>query len=83
VRPAKLGTCGRGVEERSGPRDLREVLVQLRDTVAGPERLAKVERARATIEEASEVELFAGNLKSGARRSAGAWLNRRLGSGVA
>lgn len=46
------------------------------------ERLAAqaYERARATIAEASEVELFASNLKSGARTAAGAWLGRQVGS---
>jgi hypothetical protein len=78
--PAKLGTCGRGVEKRIGPRDLREVLDELRDALAGPERLRAVERTRATIVEAVGVEMFVGNLRSGSTSAAGAWMNRRFGA---
>jgi hypothetical protein len=44
--------------------------------------LASVERARATIEEAVGVEMLASRLKEDAVTAAGAWLNRRLRSGV-
>lgn len=62
------------------PQDLREVLSEMRDAVAGPERLAGVERARATIEEAAGVEMLAGNLKGGSKTVAGSWMNRRFGT---
>ena len=61
------------------PVDLREILDEMRDAAAGPVRLARVERARATIEEAADVQMLAGNLKSGATTAAGAWMNRRFG----
>jgi hypothetical protein len=61
-------------------RDLREVLLELRDALAGPERLRAVERARAIIEEAVGIELLVGNLRSGSTSAAGAWMNRRFGA---
>ena len=61
----------------AGPEGLREVLDQMRDFLAGPERLARVARAREKIEAALEVELLASNLKVGARSSAEAWTNRQ------
>jgi hypothetical protein len=66
-------------EDLGRPVDLRLVLDEMREAVAGPERLARVERARATIRETASVEMLAGNLKSGASTAAGSWLNRRVG----
>jgi hypothetical protein len=69
---------GRAAELDS--RDLRGVLGEMRDMLAGPERLARAERARETIAEASAVEMFAGFLKSGARSPSEAWVARRSGA---
>jgi hypothetical protein len=50
----------------------------MRDAVLGPEHLATVDHARATIEEATGVEMFASRLKEGAPTAASAWMNRQL-----
>jgi len=60
-------------------RDLREVLDELRAVVAGPERLARVARARETVAEAEAAELFVSRLRNtGTRTAAGAWAARRF-----
>lgn len=56
--------------------DLDGILAQMRDHLAGPERLRKVAQARAILEESDKVELYVSNLKRGARSSAEAYLNR-------
>jgi hypothetical protein len=62
------------------PRDLEPVLGEMRNALAGADRLAEVEQARATVEEAVSVELLLGNLRRGATSAGGAWLNRRFGA---
>ena len=57
--------------------DLREVLDEMRDHLAGEERLQAVERARQTIEAATEVELFASHLEYGSTGAAGRAMARR------
>jgi hypothetical protein len=76
---ASTGVTG-GTAEVLGPQDLREVLDEMRRYLAGPERLAKAEKARQKTKGAVEVELLASNLKVGARSAAEAWGKRELES---
>jgi hypothetical protein len=50
----------------------------MRRTLAGPECLARAERARKTIQEATAAESRASYLQSGSRSAAEAWSKRRL-----
>ena len=54
----------------------------MRNELAGEARLAEVECARETLQEAVGLELLASNLRRGATSSSGAWASRRFGSRV-
>lgn len=79
---ASIFVYWRASETYAATQDLREVLDEMRDTLAGEARLARVAAARKTIEEAVAVELLASNLKRGARSASVAWVRRRVGSGL-
>jgi hypothetical protein len=79
MQGASSGMEGR-IPEALGPQNLREVLGEMHRYLAGPERLAKAERARQKTNGALEVELLASNLKVGAGGASEAWEKRQLES---